>query len=155
MPDLLFTKSEWADILDAVGEVHALAAPTITILAHDTAEAVDALYGEASTAATTNPEATVTYAVIEGSVKLRPSPEYLTRQGLQENADIIVWIDRARITRWECGPPARTFVPDGTMYILYQGEKYNIIEARHDDWPTEEGGVTSFGILLTAKNSPK
>lgn len=136
--------AEWADIHDSVLEAMGFVLIPAVFHAADPAE-VDDLYGEATDGDdnwTDLPEIGVSY-------KYKPSEEHLTRQGLKTEAEVLLFIPRGEVLRWE-ETNARPFVVGEDMEVTVAGKTFNVFEAVTDPLPVDDGAATDFiGMVVT------
>lgn len=138
--------AEFDDIHSAVLEAMGFVLRPVVFHEPNAAALVDDLYAEVQPGQKEHsplPE-------IGASIRLKPKEEQLTRLGLQTNAEVLLFIPRGEVLRWESAQ-MRSFLPeeDGWEMTVY-GVLYNVHELRTDPLPVGDGASEDYiGMVVT------
>jgi hypothetical protein len=108
--------------------------------------AVDDLYGEA----VGGQEPWEDLPEIGASIRYNPNEETLTRYGLKTEAEVLLFIPRGEVARWEAAN-GRAFLPrEAGHEITAQGRRFNVFEVRTDPLPVGDGQSEDYiGMVVT------
>lgn len=137
--------AEFADIHSAVLEAMGFVLRPV-VFHEPTQEGVDDLYGESQP----GEESHATLPEIGASTRYKPAKETLTRMGLKVEAEVVLFIPRGEILRWESAHD-KTFAP--TEYgweVTAQGRRFNVYETQKDPLPVGIGEEEDYiGLVVT------
>jgi hypothetical protein len=141
--------AEFADIHQAVLEAMGFVLRPV-VLFEPKPEDVDDLYGEAVSGS----DPFVPLPEIGASIRYKPAKESLTRHGLKVEAEILLFIPRGEILRWEAANE-RTLLPEylrgiESWEVEALGKRYNVFEAKNDPLPVATGATEDYiGLVVT------
>lgn len=117
----MLTFEEFSDIHNAVLEAMDFVALPVTFYRVAETQSFDPLYQEAEG----GNEEWEAYAVLGASVRVKPEEEFLTKAGLRTNADILAFIPRGNVLRWEEENGEPLVIVAG-MEMEYDGERFSV-----------------------------
>lgn len=140
MSDFLgLSAQELSDIHQAVAEGMAFVELPVKFFKADTSN-VDELYRESADGVDRWNE----YAEVEASIRHEPDKERLTRMGLRDDVEMLLFIPRQNILDWE-DANAATFEITGDMeFSCYAGRFEVAQEPRTDPLPVGTGPTTDY-----------
>jgi hypothetical protein len=152
------SRQEFDDIHESVWEAMEFVAIPVTFFRAEPEE-VDPLYRESAS----GDDPMVPFAALMGSVADKTKPEILTKFGVAEQADILVFVPRKLVSLWEA-EHEETFALTVGMEFETKGTRYNITKKPvTDDLPVqdvdEDGhpvyGTDWIGLVVVGTIKPR
>lgn len=140
------SSAEFEDIHNAVLEAMGFVLRPTVFYEPNTAAVVDDLYGETASGEVEH----LPLAEVGASIRYKPAEESLTRMGLKVEAEILLFIPRGEVLRWEAAN-ARTLDPkEAGWEMVVAGKRYNVFEKRTDPLPVGDGSAEDYiGMVVT------